>query len=48
MRESTSKQPNSIPFKVLGTIACFSVFLLGSIALAGLSYTKQWDRALGA
>lgn len=48
MRESTSKQPNSMPFRVLGMIAIFSVFLVGCIALAGLSYTKQWDRALGA
>ena len=47
MNESTSRIPSSMPFRVLVGIAFFSVFLLGSIAFAGLSYTKQWDRALG-
>lgn len=48
MRESTSKQPNSMPFKVLEMTAIYSVFLVGCIVLAGLLYAKQWDRALGA
>ena len=47
MSESTSRIQSSMPFRVLGLIAIYSVFLLGYIALAGLSYTKQRDRALG-